>query len=106
LIVVGLFLGLAWFYRKTLSTSLNGNLPKQVVSVLGRTSLSPRQQMVLVRFGPKLLLISTVQGETRTLSEITDPLEVDQLAGMCASHQPGSITESFRSVLLQEGSRK
>ncbi len=102
LVVMGLFLGVAWCYRKTLHASIGGGLPKQVVSILGRTSISTRQQMVLVRFGPKLLLVSVIQGEARTLSEITDPLEVDQLAGLCESGHPGSITNSFKSVLLQE----
>ncbi len=67
LLVVGLFLGVAWCYRKTLGTTLAGGLPKQVVNVLGRTSISARQQMVLVRFGSKLLLVSVIQGEARTL---------------------------------------
>ncbi len=105
LLVVGLFLGVAWCYRKTLSSTAGGGLPKQVVNVLGRTSISTRQQMVLVRFGSKLLLVSVIQGEARTLGEITDPLEVDQLVGLCESGQPGSITNSFKSVLLQEGGR-
>lgn len=102
LLVVGLFLGVAWCYRKTLGTSLAGGLPKQVVSVLGRTSISARQQMVLVRFGSKLLLVSVIQGEARTLGEITDPLEVDQMLGMCESGQPGSISQSFKSLMLAE----
>ncbi|MEZ6137362.1 MAG: flagellar biosynthetic protein FliO [Pirellulaceae bacterium] len=101
LIVVGLFLGVAWFYRKTMKTSFGGGLPKQVVNVLGRTQIAARQQLVLVRFGSKLVLVSLVQGEARTISEITDPLEVDQLAGVCESSQPGSISASFRSVLNQ-----
>ena len=102
LIVIGLFLGVAWCYRKTLNTTMGG-IPKQVVSVLGRTAIAPRQQLILVRFGSKLVLVSMVQGETRTLSEITDPLEVDQLAGACESHQPHSLTNSFRSILSQHG---
>lgn len=102
LIVMGLFLGVAWFARKTMNTTLGG-LPKQVVSILGRTPLAPRQQLLLVRFGSKLVLVSMIQGEARTLSEITDPLEVDQLAGLCESQQPGSITNSFRSILQQSG---
>jgi len=103
LIVIGLFLGLAWFYRKTLNTSLSGGLPKQVVQVLGRTPIATRQQLVLVRFGSKLVLVSLVQGEARTISEITDPLEVDQLAGLCESSHAGSISNSFRSILHQGG---
>lgn len=105
LLVVGLFLGVAWCYRKTLSSTANGGLPKQVVNILGRTSISARQQMVLVRFGSKLLLVSIIQGEARTLGEISDPLEVDQLVGMCESSQPDSISNSFKNVLLQGGSR-
>ena len=102
LIVVGLFLGVAWCYRKTLNTSMGG-IPKQVVSVLGRTALAPRQQLILVRFGSKLVLVSLNQGETRTISEITDPIEVDELAGTCESHQPHSLTNSFRTILNQSG---
>lgn len=105
LLVVGLFLGVAWCYRKTVNSTIGGGLSKQVIHVLGRTSISPRQQMVLIRFGSKLLLVSVIQGEARTLSEITDPLEVDQLVGLCESGQVGSISNSFRSVLLQEGKR-
>lgn len=105
LLVVGLFLGVAWCYRKTVNTTIGSGLSKQVVHVLGRSSISPRQQMVLIRFGSKLLLVSVIQGEARTLSEITDPLEVDQLVGLCESGQAGSISNSFRSVLLQEGKR-
>lgn len=102
LIVIGLFLGVAWCYRKTLNNSMGG-IPKQVVSVLGRTAIAPRQQLVLVRFGSKMVLISLNQGETRTISEITDPIEVDQLAGACESHQPHSLTNSFRTILNQSG---
>ena len=102
LVVIGLFLGVAWCYRKTLNTSIGG-LPKHVVKVIGRTAIAPRQQLLLIRFGSKLVLVSMVQGETRTISEITDPLEVDQLAGACESHQPHSLTNSFRSILNQNG---
>lgn len=103
LLVVGIFLGIAWCYRKTLGTSLAGGLPKQVVNVVGRTSISARQQLVLVRFGSKLLLVSVIQGEARTLGEISDPLEVDQMLGQCESGQPGSISQSFKSFLHSEG---
>ncbi len=102
LLVIGLFLGLAWCYRKTMNNSMGG-VPKSVVSVLGRTQLAPRQQLMLVRFGSKLVLVSVIQGEARTISEITDPLEVDQLAGLCESYQPHSVTQSFRQILNQTG---
>ena len=101
-IVIGLILASAWFYRKAAPT-ISGALPKQVVQVLGRTPLAPRQQLILLRLGSKLVLVSNLHGEVRTISEITDPLEVDRLAGLCEASQPGSISESFRSVLHNIG---
>ena len=105
LLVVGLFLAVAWCYRRAGNSALS-LLPKQAVSILGRTSMAPRQQLVLLRFGPKLVLVSLANGDARTISEITDALEVDRLAGVCESAKPGSITESFRSVLLQTGKER
>lgn len=103
LLVVGLFLGVAWCYRRSLGSELRGGLPKEVVKILGRSPIAPRQQLLLLRFGSKLLLVSLVQGEARTLSEVTDPLEVDRLAGLCEQHGTGSITHSFKTVLGQGG---
>lgn len=100
-IVIGLFFGVALLYRKSMATTLGKGLPKNVVQVLGRTTIAARQQLVLVRFGSKLILVSMLQGEARTISEITDPLEVDQLAGFCESSQSTSITHSFREILTQ-----
>ncbi len=102
LIVIGLLLGAAWLYRKA-TPGASSTLPKHVVQVLGRTQLAPRQQLMLLRFGSKLVLVSNLQGEVRTVSEITDPLEVDHLAGMCESAQAGSISDSFRNVLHNIG---
>ncbi|MCA9126979.1 MAG: flagellar biosynthetic protein FliO [Planctomycetales bacterium] len=103
LIVLGLFLGFAWFYRKSLSASLGSGLPREVVDVVGRTHIAARQQLLLVRFGSKLVLVSLVQGDARAISEIQDPVEVDRLAGLCESIKPGSVSQSFRSILMQEG---
>jgi len=36
-----------------------------------------------------------------TLSEVTDPLEVDRLLGLCKQTQPNSVTNTFRSLLQQ-----
>jgi flagellar biogenesis protein FliO len=76
-------------------------LPKDVVEVLGRTPIAPRQNLVVVRFGSKLILVSQQPGETRTLSEIHDANETGRLIGMCESSRPESISNSFREVLQQ-----
>lgn len=76
LIVVGLFLGLVWVFRKVNPSTASGSLPKDSLQILGRTSLAAKHQLVVVQFGPKLVLLSLQQNEVRTLAEIQDPTEV------------------------------
>jgi len=49
--------------------------------VLGRLSLGPRKQMVMVRVGPRVLLLGLGQDGVRLVESITDPAEVAQLSG-------------------------
>ncbi len=99
-VVLCFFLLVAWLIKKAQPTSFL-RLPNDVVQVMGRTPMAPRQQMYVVRFGSKLLLISHQPGQTQTLGEITDADEVQRLAGLCEANQPGSISNSFRDVLKQ-----
>lgn len=99
-VVLCFFLLVAWLVKKSQPNSFL-KLPGDVVQVMGRTPMAPRQQMYVVRFGSKLLLISHQPGQTQTLGEITDADEVQRLAGLCEANQPGSISNSFRDVLKQ-----
>lgn len=98
--VLGLFLVLAWVARRA-SPNHMARLPKEVFDVLGRAPLSGRQQVHLLRCGSKLLLVSVTPTGTETLTEITDPQEVDRLAGLCQQGRPDSSTSIFRNVLEQ-----
>jgi flagellar biogenesis protein FliO len=99
-VVLGLFLIVAWLLRKA-SPGATASLPKEVFEILGRAPLASRQQVHLVRCGRKLLLLSVAQAGIDTLAEIDDPTEVDRLAGLCAQAQPGSATAVFRQVFQQ-----
>ena len=99
-VVLSFFLLVAWLFKKSQPNSFL-KLPGDVVQVMGRTPMAPRQQMYVVRFGSKLLLISHQPGQTQTLGEITDADEVQRLAGLCEANHPGSISNSFRDVLKQ-----
>ena len=102
-VVLGLFLFVAWLARRALPNA-GGGLPKDVVEVLGFAPLANRQQMQLVRLGNKLVLLCVTATGADPLTEITDPEEVDRLAGLCQQNQPGSISSTFRQVLAQFGS--
>jgi flagellar biogenesis protein FliO len=57
--------------------------------------------MQLVRVGNKVLLLAVTANSAETLTEITDPDEIDRLNGICRQNQPGSISASFREILSQ-----
>ena len=99
-VVLGLFLLVAWMFKRALPGQ-SGLLPREVVEVLGRTSLGARQQVHLVRCGNKLLLVSSTPGGMETLTEIAEPDEVQRLSALCRQTQPGSSTAAFRQVFQQ-----
>jgi flagellar biogenesis protein FliO len=76
-------------------------LPPEVFEVLGRAPLAARQQVHLLRCGRKLLLVSVTQAGTETLAEVTEPEEVDRLAGLCRQAHTQSATAAFRQVFGQ-----
>ena len=103
--VLGLFFIVAWSMRRTTPGSCS-ILPAEVVEVLGRAPLTSRQQVHLIRLGSKLVLVCVAPEGVEALGEITDPVEVDRLAGMCRQSQPNSATTLFRQTLRQfNGSR-
>ncbi len=99
-VVLGLFFLVVWFARR------NGPkggllLPSEVLEVLGRSPLTARHQMHVVRFGNKLLLLSVTPAGAEPLAEIDDPAEVERVSGICQELKHGSITETFRQVFSQ-----
>ena len=99
-LVLAIFLAAAWALRRGMPQGA-GKLPADVVEVLGRTPLAGRQFAYLIRCGNKLLLVSIMQGCVETLTEITEPAEVDRLAGLCRQAHPQSATTSFKQVFQQ-----
>jgi flagellar biogenesis protein FliO len=99
-IVLGLFLLIAWCSRR-LSPTNASVLPKEAVELLGRAPLAARQQVQLVRIGNKLLLLALSPVGVETLTEITEPTEVEHLLTLCRRGQPGSSSTAFLQTLSQ-----
>jgi len=99
-IVLGLFVALAWF-SKRFGPAGSAALPKEAVELLGRAPLAGRQSMQLIRVGNRLLLVALSAGGAETLTEITDPVEVEHLAGLCRGNRADSASASFGRVLTQ-----
>lgn len=100
--VLGLFFLVAWCLRRRLPGGA-ATLPPEVVETLGRSALLGRQNLYLLRCGTKLLLVWASNDAVETLTEITDPVEVDRLAGLCQRHRPHSASADFRDLMQQLG---
>ena len=97
-----LVLGLIFVLRYVLRRSIHaGALPgaTNAVQVLTRSPLSPRQQLLLVRVGRRLLVVSDCNGQLNSLSEITDADEVAALVGQLRDEKLTSASRSFGNLL-------
>ncbi len=99
-IVLGLFVVTIKLLRRGMPGAKQ-KLGRDVVDVLGQTPLAPRQSLQVIRFGNKILLVAMSPDGCDTLTEITDPLEVDRLAGMCQQSQANSSTKTFGDMFRQ-----
>ncbi len=99
-IVLGLFFLFAWTLRRGPPGGA-AMLPTEVVEVLGRVPWTHRQQLHLLRCGTKLVLVNVAPEGVETLTEITEPEEVDRLLGLCRQTHPQSASAAFRQMLQQ-----
>jgi flagellar motor switch/type III secretory pathway protein FliN/flagellar biogenesis protein FliO len=106
LFVVGLIVvGARWL--KSRGPTATRGLSNDVFEVLGRKAIDPRTSVVLARCGSRLLVLSLSPHGLATLAEITDPVEIDCLAGLCRSAQrEQTLVETFRSMLQKPASSK
>ncbi len=99
-LVLALLAGAVWAARKYLpGVRQLGASP--AVRVLGRTHLSPRQSVMLVKVGRRVLIVGSTADGLRTLDSITDPAEVSELVGLAEMSRAGSATTSFNRLLKQ-----
>lgn len=98
LVVLALFFGFMIMLKKA-NGGTTPDLPKDVFQVLGTSRVAGRHSLFLLRLGHKLVLVHAGSGEVQTITEVTDPMEVDRLCGSCEENQPNSLTQSFKQVL-------
>ena len=68
------------------------------VRVLGRTPLGPRQQVLLVHVGRRVLVIGDSAGTLSPLANIDEPDEVAELLGQAAATSPTTVQGKFRAM--------
>lgn len=99
-LVIGLFLLCVALMRRS-GPSPTSPLPRDVVAVLGRVALTPKQYAHLLQVGNKLVLISMSGDRTDTITEITDPTEVERLLTLCMKGSKHGSSAEFQQMLQQ-----
>jgi flagellar biogenesis protein FliO len=99
-LVVGLFLLCMTLMRRS-GPSPTSPLPRDAVAVLGRVPLMPKQFAHLLQVGNKLVLVSISGDRTDTITEITEPEEVDRMLSLCMKGNKQSSSAEFQRMLQQ-----
>lgn len=97
-LVLGLIFALRWLLKRSMNTA---GLPgaTNVLQVLTRTPLAPRQQVLLLRVGRRLLVVADCNGQLNSLSELCDPDEVAALVGQLRDEKLTAASGAFGNLL-------
>jgi flagellar biogenesis protein FliO len=98
-VVIGLILILSRIFRRH-TPLLGQGLPSEALEVLGRRFLDQRQSIVLLRIGSRILVVGSSTAGMQGLGELSDPVEVDLIAGLCRGNKAGQgLGASFLNML-------
>ena len=95
-------MGMAWLMKRNMPRGTRA-APEEVLEVLGRAPLPGKQHLQVVRFGNKLVLLSTTPDGVKAVSEITDPDEVQRMVSHFRRETSGSSSQAFQEILAQMG---
>ena len=99
-LVVGLFLLCVSLVRKGKPNS-STPLPSEAVSVLGRIPLTARHFAYLIQIGTKLVLVAVTTDSVQTITEVSEPVEVERLMALCMKTSSRSTSMEFQRMLQQ-----
>jgi flagellar biogenesis protein FliO len=101
-IVLAAIFGLKWAGNKFFGLPRGGN-SGEVIQVLARSMVAPRQQLMLVQVGRRVLLVANSGAQMNCLSEIKDAEEVAELVGQLG--RKSSPPSAFSSIIGRAGAQ-
>ena len=94
LLVLGLLYISAWMLRRFLPAR-QSLLSHPSIQLLGRSYLSPKQQICLVQVGSQVLVIGVSGDQMTTLTTITEPADLQAILGEAQSVKQGPLARGF-----------
>ena len=97
-VVIGLVFAARWAYTRMGGTVVTRS--SAVVEVLSRTSVAPKNHVLLLRVGQRVLVVGdSGGGGLRTLADLDDPEEVASVLQAVTATQQASVTRSFNAMM-------
>ena len=96
-VVIGLILVLRWCGKWIFPVSGRRGGGK-VVEVVSRSPLSPKQQIIVIRVGRRLVVVGDSGSQMNSLCEITDPDEIASLVGQVREQRTPATAGVFGSI--------
>ena len=96
-IVLCLILGLRWGGR-LLFPGAKAFRPSHAVQVLSRNIISPKQQVLVLQVGRRLVVVGDSGQQMNTLCEISEPNEVASLIGQIRDSNRDPVSKTFSNL--------
>lgn len=100
--VIALILLLRWAWLR-LSGQPGAAASTPVVEVLSRTTVAPRNHVLLLRVGHRILIVGDSSSGMRTLASVDDEQEVADLLTAINANKDNSISRNFQQLLGRFG---
>lgn len=102
-LVIALILVLRWASQRLFGKSIGGRASR-AVQVLSRNVISPKQQLLVVQVGRRLVVVGDSGQQMTTLCEITDPEEMAALVGQLHEEKREATGNPFGAIFGRAGS--
>ncbi len=93
-VVIVLILVLRSVSKRMFSLS-GGPGSSKAMSVLARVTISPKQQLMILKVGRRLVVVANCGTQMNPLCQITDAEEVAELVSQTAAERGGSVSKTF-----------
>ena len=100
-VVIGLVLLLRWAWLRATGRPSVSSTP--AVEVLSRTAVAPKNHVLLLRVGERVLVVSDSSTGMRTLANVDDEQEVADLLASVNAAKENSVSGNFRQLLGRFG---
>jgi flagellar biogenesis protein FliO len=102
--VIALIFGLRWAAKRVFVTP-GSSRTSAAVQVLSRSPLAPKQQVMLLQVGRRIVVVAESAGQMSTLCQIEDPDEVAALVGQIMAERGLASPKAFGSIFGRSRTR-